>query len=85
MMTSAEFVRVGLERLKNTPTSVATEQELGMTADDLRRMHKDGFIVEEAVALMRCMEHFNPDLDEDIALARMASITATVKARVGKA
>jgi len=35
---------------------------------------REGFSIEDAARYCRCTEHVNPDLDEDIALARMAKI-----------
>jgi hypothetical protein len=38
-------------------------------------MKDRGFTVEDAVAYVRCIEDVNPDLDEDVALARMSEIS----------
>lgn len=57
-------------------------------ADDVARLDRSiegmqgrGFTVCDAVELCWCIENVNPELDEDIALKRMARIEARVKAR----
>lgn len=42
--------------------------------DMLRTLHREGFTVTDAVAYSQCMEECNPELDEDVALARMDRI-----------
>lgn len=37
-------------------------------------MFREGFSVADAVKYLLCMEHFNPELDEEVALARMFKI-----------
>ena len=41
----------------------------------LDRMKDRGFTVEDAYQFMLCTEEVNPDLDEDVALARMSEIS----------
>jgi hypothetical protein len=43
--------------------------------NQIDRMKDRGFTVEDAVAYVRCIEDVNPDLDEDVALARMSEIS----------
>lgn len=38
--------------------------------------------VDEVVRYLHCLEHVDPDLPEDVALARMARIRAAVKLRM---
>lgn len=37
----------------------------------IRSLYLDGYTEDDAVAYMKCMEEFDPELDEDTALARM--------------
>lgn len=37
-------------------------------------MFREGFSVADAVKYLLCMEHFNPELDEEVTLARMFKI-----------
>lgn len=70
-----------MDQLIALPTNEATSDELGLTERDLERMYDEGWTLGEAVSLCRCMEHFNPELNEDFALARMKKITDAVQKR----
>ena len=50
------------------------ESERSYVEECLAQCFRLGFTVEDAIAYARLTEHVNPDLDEDIALARMATI-----------
>ncbi len=49
--------------------------------EGLRTLFQEGFTVDEAVAFEMCSEEINPQLDENIALRRMAAIRLAVKNR----
>ena len=39
-------------------------------------LQRDGFSADDAVAYCRCLEELSPDLDEEVALTRMARLRA---------
>ena len=49
-------------------------EELKFVLMGCAQSQREGFSVDDAARYLRCTEHVNPDLDEDIALARMAKI-----------
>ena len=59
-----------LEKMLNTVNAVDSEF-FRIYANALL---EDGWSMNDVVALLNCMEEFNPSLDEETALARMATI-----------
>jgi len=46
---------------------------------DIKRKLEEGWSKQDILSCLRCVENFDPDLDEDIALRRMAKISAKYK------
>jgi len=44
----------------------------------------EGFTRIETIRYTRCLEHYNPELEEDIALRRMSKIREVVETRTGR-
>lgn len=71
----------------STSTYVSSVLSCLPTIDDsemssyIATLEQDDFTIEEAVAYCRCMEEFNPTLEEDIALRRMSDIRLKIKQR----
>lgn len=58
-----------LVQLKVSEEDQALDRECGIPS-----MFREGFSVPDAVRYLRCMEHWNPELDEEVALRRMFEI-----------
>lgn len=65
-----EFVKKVLDRIGELPdpNDIATIREHAVEC------FQEEFSINDAVAVIRCREEVNPDLDEDIALKRMKAI-----------
>jgi hypothetical protein len=80
-MNPENFVNKVLRRLPDAlfEAENCNLEELLMLKTDIARMYADGWLLDDAVAYIRCTEYASPNLDEDIALARMAKISAKYK------
>lgn len=61
---------------------VTDPRDLGLIREHAARLGEEGWTCEEAVSLLRNMEEVNPDLSEDVALRRMATIRSNVEKRL---
>lgn len=75
-----EFVERVMARL---PT-LTDNTDIELFKADIARRYVDGWTENECVRYCMCMEEVDPNLDEDIALTRMAWIRGEVKARGGR-
>ncbi len=67
----------------NAPVELDEELKKKLTSEAKRKFSK-GWNVGEVVRLFNCIEDVNPDLEEDVALRRMAKINAEVKERLAR-
>jgi hypothetical protein len=77
-MNSENYVNKVLRRMPDAFYSAenCTLEELLMLKVDLARKYASGWLLDDAVAWMKCLVYASPELDEKIALTRMAKITA---------
>jgi len=68
-----QFVDDVIARLQPLPGGADDDDGLRTIVAGLQR---DGFSVDDAVAYCRCLEELSPDLDEEVALTRMARLRA---------
>lgn len=68
-MNSKQFTVYVFSRLPKIPS-----EDASIIEQSVIQMHANEWTVDDAVAYCRCLEEIDPELDEDIALARMSKI-----------
>jgi hypothetical protein len=61
---------------------ITDPQDLGLMLEHAARLGEEGWTCDEVVSLLRNTEEVNPDLSEEIALRRMATIRSNVEKRL---
>lgn len=72
-----------LDRIMDRIGEMSYPEDAPMIRSDAKRMIKQGWIPDEIVRYLRCCEEVDKELEEDVALARMASIRESVLKRLG--
>jgi hypothetical protein len=72
------------DRMVRLTDRVLTVEEKESILRGIKECLYNGFTETEAVKYCRNFEEYNPDLEEDVALKRMAAITKAVHERTGQ-
>ena len=80
-----DFYREVLERaFKARRGTPCTDQDVACIEREVQLLEERGATFEEAVNYVKCLEEYDPTLDEATALARMQAIRKTCEERTGK-
>lgn len=72
-----------VDRIMERIGEMSYPEDAPMIRYDAKRMIKQGWLPAEIVGHLRCREEVDKELEEDVALARMASIRQNVLNRLG--
>lgn len=72
-----------LDRIMDRIGEMSYPEDAPMLRYDAKRMIRQGWIPDEIVRYLRCCEEVDKDIEEDVALARMAYIRQDVLNRLG--